>query len=368
MHPSIIAALLSVCLLPVSSASASLQEWNDLLSDTAVIDTLEDPIQLWQAHDIGLRDQPGELIYDEDLNVLQITSTGYGAEEFSDSFHFLSRFLDGDGYIETLIDLSTIHGIGGVMMREALDEDSPGLFFGWQEDGALAAVERPFKGGPMMNDQVEGSEQLSSDAAVWLRIARAGDLFTASYSVDGSSWSLLDRKHIPMSSRIYWGLAAAAGAEEDPGYLEALDVNVVEVPKQDHDAFLVNESREGISNRGRINHDEGKSMAAPGRNIAQGVLATLLEAGVLSSDSPLHADRFIYVDEKLGSSRYNGRSSTVSGNHGPKKDLREALRLVKEGDIVVVGEGFYTVPELNPNGVSYTMYPLGNITYNQSPE
>ncbi len=47
----------------------------------------------------------------------------------------------------------------------------------------------------------------------WVRLTRAGDVFTAYHSADGTNWTTLGSETIAMSSSVYIGLPVASHAD-----------------------------------------------------------------------------------------------------------------------------------------------------------
>ncbi|HTJ79865.1 MAG TPA: discoidin domain-containing protein [Rariglobus sp.] len=142
----------------------------------------------------------------------QLTVLGAGADISSgatDNFRFVYGTLTGDGSITARVASITntsIYAKGGVMMRATLDTGSPyAMALRWGNQTGTAGLFRlaadasayTLTGGPNGN--------------FWLRVTRAGNVFTSYTSPDGGTWTQLGSPQtIVMPSTIYTGLAVCA--------------------------------------------------------------------------------------------------------------------------------------------------------------
>ena len=135
------------------------------------------------------------------------TLTGAGADIWgtADAFHFTYQRLTGDGEIVARVAaLSATHVWHkvGVMIRNDL---TPGSAHGLMlvSSGKGLAFQRrvapngvsTHTAGPLLT------------APQWVRIARTGDVITASWSSDGSTWNVVGSDTIAMGPTVYIGLA-----------------------------------------------------------------------------------------------------------------------------------------------------------------
>jgi galactose oxidase-like protein/Calx-beta domain-containing protein/Kelch motif protein len=126
----------------------------------------------------------------------------------SDTFHFAYQTLNGDGEIAVRVlnvQNSAPYAKTGVMIRETLAADSAyaailitpspnGGYFTWRASTA----------GPTADAGTPAA------APVWVKLSRVGDLFTASVSPDGTTWTQAGTQTIPMTSSVVIGLAVTS--------------------------------------------------------------------------------------------------------------------------------------------------------------
>jgi regulation of enolase protein 1 (concanavalin A-like superfamily) len=146
---------------------------------------------------------------------------GCGGDIFgtTDEFHFASKKLNGDGSITARIEsVEDVHEWtkAGVMIRESLD---PGARFAaaYVTPGAGVHCEvRPIADRGVISDAhilATTPAQIAQRAPVWIKIERKGDQFSASYSSDGLTWTLMMRNAqtiISMPDSVYIGLAVTS--------------------------------------------------------------------------------------------------------------------------------------------------------------
>jgi hypothetical protein len=121
------------------------------------------------------------------------TLNGAGADVWgaADEFRYAYKSLTGDGSIVARVAAigagSSTWAKGGVMVRGTLDGDSPHMIMALTggDGGGIAFQGRQTAGG--------NSSSLNGDvtaaAPYWLRLTRAGNAITASYSADGVTWT-----------------------------------------------------------------------------------------------------------------------------------------------------------------------------------
>ena len=126
----------------------------------------------------------------------------------SDQFHFVYQPLQGD--VEVIARVASLQRAdpwskAGVMIRESLTGGSRNAFMmasateGWRFQRRIAA-----------GDDTYRDDGPSGDAPGWARLVREGNLFTAYYSRDGETWSLVGSDTISMESRVYVGVAVSS--------------------------------------------------------------------------------------------------------------------------------------------------------------
>jgi hypothetical protein len=135
---------------------------------------------------------------------------GAGADVWgrADAFHYVYRTLAGDGEISARVlsaSGSEAWTKAGVMIRESLD---PGAAHGFMlvSSGRGTAFQRRIAPG-------EESHHTSSDlvgAPRWVKIARFGNVVSASISADGVTWSLVGQDTFALGPSVLVGLAVSS--------------------------------------------------------------------------------------------------------------------------------------------------------------
>lgn len=171
---------------------------------TATFDNVAvESLSLWSSQDVGAVGLAGSTSISGGV----FTLTGEGADIWgtADAFHFTYQRLTGDGEIVARVaSLSATHAWHkvGVMIRNDL---TPGSAHGLMlvSSGKGLAFQRrvaadgisTHTAGPLLT------------APQWVKIARAGDVITASWSSDGTTWNVVGSDTIPMAPTVYIGLA-----------------------------------------------------------------------------------------------------------------------------------------------------------------
>ena len=160
----------------------------------------------WLDADIGRVPVVGSAQYSSGT----FTVTGSGADIWgtADAFHFVYQPLSGDTTIQmrvTSVQNANSWSKAGVMIRETLDPNSAHAMLVVSAAKGIAFQRRDSTGG----DSVSTAGSLST-APRWVRMQRSGDLFTASESADGTTWTVVGSDTIPMSAAVYVGLAVTS--------------------------------------------------------------------------------------------------------------------------------------------------------------
>ncbi len=134
------------------------------------------------------------------------TMTGAGADiwEKSDSFHYAYKRLTGAGGITVkVVSLTNTHDSAkaGVMIRESLE---PGAVHAMVDIQPMNEVQFLRRTMADSTSEADGVSEVSTP--VWVKLNRAGNTFTARYSLDNTNWTTLGSVTIPMSSNVYIGL------------------------------------------------------------------------------------------------------------------------------------------------------------------
>jgi regulation of enolase protein 1 (concanavalin A-like superfamily) len=158
---------------------------------------------LWANQDIGAVGLAGSTSIANGV----FTLTGAGADIWgvADAFHFTYQRLAGDGEIvarvATVSATNVWHKVG-VMIRNDL---TPGSAHGLMlvSSGKGLAFQRRVAA----NGVSTSTAGPLLAAPRWVKIARTGNVITASYSNDGASWTMVGSDTIAMQATVYIGLA-----------------------------------------------------------------------------------------------------------------------------------------------------------------
>ena len=159
--------------------------------------------RLWASQDIGAVGVAGSTAIAN--GVFNLTGAGADIWGTADAFHFTYQRLIGDGEIVARVaDLSATHAWHkvGVMIRNDLTPGSAHGLMLVSSGKGLAFQRRVAANG--VSTHTAGPLVA---APRWVKIARAGDLITASWSSDGTTWSVVGSDTIPMQGTVYIGLA-----------------------------------------------------------------------------------------------------------------------------------------------------------------
>lgn len=179
----------------------------------------------WAQQDVGAVKVKGSTEFDGRTFTLEGAGAGLGGTE--DEFQFAYEPMNGDGSIigRFVPQMSALLSNVGLMMRESpapgsahatllitpqnrRSGESPGYLARFQTRassgaGTVMAGESPRFGQPY-------SDQGRMLGYCWLRLTRAGNTFTASYSPDGKEWTQIAETNLPLKPDLLAGLAASS--------------------------------------------------------------------------------------------------------------------------------------------------------------
>jgi len=160
----------------------------------------------WDDQDIGSPALSGDATYSTGT----FTLVGSGADIWNnaDAFHFAYRPLNGDGTVVarvTSVQNTDPWAKAGVMIRESLAAGSKHAFMAITPGNGAAFQRRTATDGASVN-----TAGAVVTAPYWVRLVRAGTLFTASQSADGVTWTTVGSETISMTTSVYVGLALTA--------------------------------------------------------------------------------------------------------------------------------------------------------------
>jgi hypothetical protein len=137
-----------------------------------------------------------------------VSGTGCCLSGTNDSARFVYQPLNGDGtIIAHLANATNFSGTAkaGVMIREALTQESTNAFMGLQSDRGLAFQGRL----STLAGTFSGTGPVTS-APYWFKLVRSGNTFSGYSSSDGSNWALQNSQTISMANTVYVGLAVTS--------------------------------------------------------------------------------------------------------------------------------------------------------------
>jgi regulation of enolase protein 1 (concanavalin A-like superfamily) len=156
----------------------------------------------WTTQDIGAAGQAGSAT--ETGGVFTVKSAGADIWGTADAFRYAYVPLAGDGSIVARV-ATVQNGDGwtkaGIMIRQTVDPGSVHASMLVTPGNGLVFVGRTAAGGVSTRIAATGA------APRWVRLARAGQLFTASVSVDGTVWTAVGQGTIAMTGTVWAGLA-----------------------------------------------------------------------------------------------------------------------------------------------------------------
>ena len=135
-----------------------------------------------------------------------VSATGSGTGGTSDNVRFVHRLIIGDFDYLVRVDSLTqasSSSAAGLMVRESTAAGGRNIFV--RNSGQLQLSYRDLPGGSTNSTGLG-----NVGVPVWLRLVRAGDVFTAYWSLTGSGWTQLAQVTVPMDVALQLGLAVAS--------------------------------------------------------------------------------------------------------------------------------------------------------------
>jgi len=136
-------------------------------------------------------------------NMFTLYAGGGDTWNAADQGEFVYRPLNGDGTITLKVASlknSQEWAKAGVMMREALSPDAKHVLWAVSPSHGVVLQKRVTPGTTPSN--YYGGATV---APVWLKLQRTGNIFTASKSSDGATWTVFGTETVPMDVNIYAG-------------------------------------------------------------------------------------------------------------------------------------------------------------------
>jgi regulation of enolase protein 1 (concanavalin A-like superfamily) len=159
----------------------------------------------WTTEDIGPVGQAGSAAAAGD--VFTVTGAGGDIWNTADAFRYANVPLDGDGSIVARVaEVENVNAWtkAGVMIRQTVASTSVHASMLVTPGRGMAFQRRTIAGATSTSTTLAGA------APRWVRLTRAGQLFTASVSSDGSLWTTVGQETIAMTGTVWAGLAVSS--------------------------------------------------------------------------------------------------------------------------------------------------------------
>ena len=160
----------------------------------------------WSDADIGDVGLPGETSF---LNGnFHLLASGGDLWETADAFRFAFKPLAGDGQIIARVQsfqFTDPWAKAGVMLRENISAGAKYAFVGFTGQGGSV-----FQSRTAADNLTASTDGPAAKIPHWLKLIRAGDLFTGYISADGETWELIGNLTLPMNKNLLAGFAVSA--------------------------------------------------------------------------------------------------------------------------------------------------------------
>jgi hypothetical protein len=161
----------------------------------------------WTKSDVGTVGLAGNASYDS--GVFKLLAGGTDLAGTADAFHFVYQTLAGDGTIVAnvaalLKPAGATRTLGGVTFRTDLTAGSAHATMTITSEGEAQFRRRATAGGATASNSAP-----TTFAPQWLKLVRAGNVFTAYLSANGTTWTQVSTPQtITLSNTVYVGLVA----------------------------------------------------------------------------------------------------------------------------------------------------------------
>ncbi len=176
----------------------------------------------WTSTDVGSPSAAGA--FKTASGTYTLTSSGFDIWGTSDQFQFAQQKWTGNGTIVarvTSLQNTDPWAKAGVMFRETLDAGS----------AQAMTVVSPISGTAFQRRTTSNNYSLHTPGSnlqppCWVKLTRAGNVFTSYVSSDGTAWTLVGSETIPMASAIYVGMIDSSHAQGVSNTATFTDVKV----------------------------------------------------------------------------------------------------------------------------------------------
>ncbi|WP_169513390.1 Ig-like domain-containing protein [Flexithrix dorotheae] len=156
----------------------------------------------WVNADIGNVAATGSATYANSTFTLE--GSGKDIWGNTDEFQFVYQPLNGDGEIVAQVNSLTNTNAwakAGVMIRESLDGNSKHAMSVITWSNGVSFQRRTSTGSSSSSTKIAGIT-----APIWVKMNRTGNVFTSSYSADGTNWTEVGNVNISMDTDVFVGL------------------------------------------------------------------------------------------------------------------------------------------------------------------
>jgi phosphatidylserine/phosphatidylglycerophosphate/cardiolipin synthase-like enzyme/regulation of enolase protein 1 (concanavalin A-like superfamily) len=160
----------------------------------------------WLDRDIGSVGVAGSAQFSN--GTFTVKASGADVWGAADAFHYAYQPWSGDGSIVARVagvTNTSAWAKAGVMFRASLDAGSAHAFMLVSAANGVSFQRRPTAGGTSVSTNVAGVTPPR-----WVRLDRSGNTFTAYYSSDGTSWTLVATDTITMPQDLFVGMAVTS--------------------------------------------------------------------------------------------------------------------------------------------------------------
>src|ERR1700733_598344 len=161
----------------------------------------------WSNEDIGSVSAAGS--YSVSGGTFTVNGSGADIWNQADAFQFVSTPLTGDGSITArVVSQTNTNGWAkaGVMFRETLTPGATNAFAAITPSNGVVYQARPSTGATSIDVTVGPIVS----TPYWVQVVRAGNVFTAYYSANGTTWTSMGSQTMTMASQAYVGLAVSS--------------------------------------------------------------------------------------------------------------------------------------------------------------
>jgi hypothetical protein len=160
----------------------------------------------WTSGDVGTPASAGMDTFDG--QTFTVTGAGGQIGGTSDQFHYVYRQLTGDADLVARVDSVSAGdplASAGLMLRASLQPGAANAFVGTTAGKAVVFSRRASSGA-----RATQTSPSTLKAPGWVRLARRGNVLTASWSSDGVAWTAIGTQTITMPSTVYAGMAVSS--------------------------------------------------------------------------------------------------------------------------------------------------------------